>query len=43
MDANMKLATAAFRGWQCGARYAEPYMAVGKRTIGTRLLRQIAR
>ena len=39
---DMKLATAAFRGWQCGARFAEAYMALDNRPIGTRLLQQIA-
>ena len=36
-----KLATAAFRGWQCGARYAEACMSLDKRAVGHRLLREI--
>jgi len=38
---DMKLATAAFRGWQCEARYAEAYMALDPRPLGKRLLEQI--
>lgn len=39
---DMKLSTAAFRGWQCGARYAEAYMALDNRVIGRRLLQEVA-
>ncbi len=39
---DMKLATAAFRGWQCGARYAEAYMALDQRAMGRRLLPELA-
>ncbi len=39
---DMKLVTAAFRGWQCGARFAEAYMSLDQRVIGRRILREIA-
>jgi len=39
---DMKMTTAAFRGWQCGARFAEAYMSLDKKVIGRRVLRQIA-
>ena len=38
----MKLVTAAFRGWQCGARFAEAYMSPDKRPVARGLLQQIA-
>jgi len=38
---DMKLATAAFRGWQCGARYAEAYMSLDKRVLGSGALQEI--
>ena len=39
---HMKYCTAAFRGHQCGARYAEAYMALDRRVIGRRILQEIA-
>jgi len=38
----LKLYTAAFRGLQCGARFAEAYMSLDKRVLGSGLLQQIA-
>ena len=38
----MKLVTAAFRGWQRGARFAEAYMSLDKRPVSRGLLQQIA-
>jgi N-acetylglucosamine malate deacetylase 1 len=38
---DMKLTTAAFRGWQCGARYAEAYMALDPLPLGKRTLETI--
>ncbi|MEW6357641.1 MAG: PIG-L deacetylase family protein [Planctomycetota bacterium] len=40
---HMKYCTAAFRGCQCGARFAEAYMSLDKRPLGWGLLQQIAR
>ena len=40
-DGEMKLTLARFRGFQCGVRYAEAYMALDKRVIGKRVLQTI--
>ena len=37
----MKLTTARFRGFQCGIRYAEAYMALDKKKLGSRILQTI--
>ena len=39
---HMKYCTAAFRGHQRGARYAEAYMSLDKRVMGRRILQEIA-
>jgi hypothetical protein len=39
---HMKYVTAAFRGQQCGARYAEAYMSLDKRPVGRGVLLEIA-
>ena len=42
LHGEMKLTTARFRGFQCGLRYAEAYMALDKKVIGKRILQEIA-
>ena len=37
----MKLTLSRYRGFQCGVRYAEAYMALDKRVIGKRILQTI--
>jgi len=37
----MKLITASFRGFQCGVRYAEAYMVLDKKIMGSRILQTI--
>ena len=41
--AEMKIATARFRGAQCGLRFAEAYKALDPYGLGNRLLEQIIR
>ena len=37
----MKLTTSRFRGFQCGVRYAEAYMAIDKKIVGERILQKV--
>ena len=37
----MKLTLSRYRGFQCGVRYAEAYLAMDKRVIGKRILQKI--
>lgn len=41
LHGEMKLTTSSFRGFQCGVRYAEAYMAMDKKVIGERILQKV--